>query len=80
MKHIQYACLNQVLHFQLKDGLPREWAIRQVQEEYEAYRRQLEARSIAYRIVEEATQPDGSIKVRIKRQLNQYDVGNYLNE
>ena len=80
MKRIQYACLDQTLHFTLKDGVPKDWALRLVQDEYAAYLRQLEDRRVPHKILSEQTQPDGSIIVKVRRQLNQYDVGEYLND
>ena len=61
MKRIQYACLDQTLHFTLKDGVPKDWALRLVQDEYAAYLRQLEDRRVPHKILSEQTQPDGSI-------------------
>ena len=80
MKRIQYACLNQTLHFKLKDDIPKDWAVRMVQDEYAAYKRQMENRKVPYKIVSEEEQPDGSLIVMVKRQLNQYDVGKYLDD
>ncbi|MGI5883478.1 MAG: hypothetical protein ACOX83_00765 [Candidatus Spyradocola sp.] len=80
MKRIVSACLHQTILFSSKEDLPREWAVRAVQEEYAAYRRQLDERKIPYRIVEETAREDGSILVRVKRQNNQYDVGTYLDD
>ena len=78
MKRIHYACLNQVLHFKLKEDIPREWALRMVKDEYAAYLRQLKEKNIPHKILLEETQQDGSILIRIKRQLNQYDTGAFL--
>ena len=80
MKRIQYACLNQTLHFKLKDDISKDWAQRLVQDEYAAYKRQLDDRRVPYRILREEVQPDGSIVVMVKRQLTQYDVGPYLDD
>ncbi len=78
MRRIQAACLEQTVHFQLKDGLAHDLAIQLVKEEYEAYRLHLERRKIKYKIVEEKTQPDGSIIIKIKKQYNDHSCGTYL--
>ena len=80
MKRIQYACLDQTLHFTLKDGVPRDWAQRLVQDEYAAYKHQLNDRRVPHKMLSSQTQPDGSILVKVRRQLNQYDVGPYLGD
>lgn len=79
MKRIKAACLEQTIHFQLKDGLDPELARRQVRQEYDSYRAQLDRHRTPYRIVSEAERPDGSLIVQIKRQNNTQPVGDYLN-
>uniref|UniRef100_UPI0006D06670 hypothetical protein n=1 Tax=Clostridium sp. NkU-1 TaxID=1095009 RepID=UPI0006D06670 len=74
----QYACLNQTVHFQLKEGMSQDIAVRAVKAEYEDYKEKIDRSKTAYKIISEQTQNDGSIIVKIKRQINQYDVGNYL--
>ena len=78
MKRIQYACLHQNIIFKVKDDIPHEWAVRVVQEEYAAYLRQLKDRNTPHKILSEETKEDGSIVIEVKRQLNQYDVGEFL--
>ena len=78
MKRIQYACLNQTIHFKLKDGIEQRLAAEEVQSEYENYKRTLERNNIKYRIISENKQTDGSIIIQIKKQVNNYDVGEYL--
>ncbi|MBU9727447.1 hypothetical protein [Diplocloster modestus] len=78
MKRIQSACLNQTIHFQLKDHIGQAAAANHVKGEYENYKRQLERSHTKYKILEENTQNDGSIIIKIKKQLNTYDVGAYL--
>ena len=34
--------------------------------------------AVKYKILAEETQPDGSVIVKIKRQYNNYDCGDYL--
>lgn len=67
MKRIKAECLEQTLHFLLKDGLSPEEAKQQVRQEYEAYKAQMDHRGTRYKILEEAEQPDGSLMIRVKR-------------
>ena len=78
MKRIKAECLEQTLHFLLKDGLPPEDARQQVRQEYEHYKAQMERRGTLYKILEEAEQPDGSLLIKVKRQNNYHPVGGYL--
>ena len=52
MKRIKAACLEQTVHFQLKDDLGHAAAARAVKEEYEHYKMQLERSRTRYKIVE----------------------------
>ena len=76
MKRIKTACLIQTIHFQLKDGIGHSAAIKNVQDEYEQYKHQLERTK--YKIVKEETQADGSLIIEIKKQYNRHDTGSYL--
>lgn len=78
MKRIKSACLQQTIHFQLKEELGHEVAVRAVQEEYSHYRLQLDRKRTKYKIVDEETQQDGSIIVKIKKQYNDHDCGDYF--
>ena len=78
MKRIKAACLEQTIHFQLKDGVSTELAKEQVRQEYEAYKMQLDRHRTQYKIIEEAEQPDGSLIIKIKKQNNTQPVGTYL--
>lgn len=78
MKRIRYACVEQTIHFQLKDDLPHDIAVAAVQNEYAQYLAHLDRTGTAHRILSETTEPDGSIVVMIKKQLNSYPVGSYL--
>ena len=49
-----------------------------VKEEYEHYKRQLDRKHTKYKIVEESIQPDGSIIIKVKKQYNDHDCGDYL--
>lgn len=78
MKRIKAACLEQTIHFQLKDGISSELAKQQVRQEYESYKMQMDRHGARYKIVEETEQPDGSLIIKIKRQNNTQPVGDYL--
>lgn len=78
MKRIQAACICQTLHFQYKDGVPKSYGAKQVQEEVAAYKRYLEKNHIQHRITQEEPQPDGSVLLKIIKQYNQSPVGDYL--
>ncbi len=78
MKRIKTACLIQTIHFQLKDGIGHSAAIKNVQDEYEQYKHQLERTKTKYKIVKEETQADGSLIIEIKKQYNGHDTGSYL--
>lgn len=78
MKRITSACLEQTIHFQLKEELGRETALAQVKDELAAYKAQLDKKRVQYRIISEEVQKDGSILLKIKKQYNTYSVGNYL--
>lgn len=78
MKRIRAACLEQTVHFLLKDGTGSEADKQQVRNEFEAYKACLERNRTPYKIIEEQEQPDGSLMVKIKRQNNSQPVGDYL--
>lgn len=78
MKRIKAACLEQTVHFLLRDGFSPEEAKRQVRQEYETYKAQMDRNRTRYRILSEVEQPDGSLIIQIKRQNNTQPVGTYL--
>jgi multidrug efflux pump subunit AcrB len=78
MKRIKAACLEQTIHFQLKDGISAESAKQQVRQEYESYKAQMDRHRTQYKIIDEAEQSDGSLIIKIKKQNNTQPVGNYL--
>lgn len=78
MKRIQSAVLHQLIHFQLKEGVPADTAVIEVRNEYEQYKKSLERSRAKYRITEENVQPDGSIIIRIRKQYLDYDCGSYI--
>jgi len=80
MKRIESACLLQTIVFRPKDDtLPLDAAKTAVREEYASYLSRLDRTRTAYRITEEETEADGTIRIRIMRQYNTYPTGDYLN-
>ena len=67
MKRIKSACLQQTIHFMLKEDLRHEDALRGVKEDVAAYKMQLERSRTRYRIDSEEEQPDGSVIVKIRK-------------
>lgn len=78
MKRVKAACICQTLHFMLKEDVGHAYAARQVKEEVEHYKKNLERNHTKYKILEETVQPDDSIIVKVIKQYNQSPVGNYL--
>lgn len=78
MKRVKAACICQTLHFQLKEDIPHDVAVRLVRQEVEQYKKGLERNHTQYRIEEESEQSDGSIIVKIIKQYNFSPVGDYL--
>lgn len=78
MKRIQSACLQQTLHFMLKDGEEPTAAARVVREEVAHYKAQLERSRTRYKLLEETTLPDGSVMLKVKKQVNACPVGDYF--
>ena len=79
MKRVKAACICRTLHFMLKDGEEHLYAVKQVKDEVEKYKRDLERNHTQYKIVEQTEQPDGSIIVKAIKQYNSAPVGDYLN-
>ena len=80
MKRIKAACICQTLHFMLKEDAAHDWAVKQVEQDVEQYKKTMERNRTQYKILEETEQPDGSILIRIKKQVNHYSTGDYLND
>ncbi len=78
MKRVKSACICQTLHFMLKEDTERAYALRLVEEEVKQYKKRLDNNGTKYKIVEEATQEDGSVIIKIIKQYNQSPVGEYL--
>ncbi len=62
----------------LKEDLDPTFAAKQVHDEVEQYKKNLERNRTQYKIVEETVQPDGSMIVKVIKQYNASPVGNYL--
>ncbi|WP_340399418.1 hypothetical protein [Paenibacillus sp. FSL H8-0079] len=78
MKRVLYACIEQTIHFRLKEDAEGEVALRAVRAELEDFKSTLQRKKKKYKITEEIHQIDGSIIVKLKRQHNNYDCGSYL--
>ena len=63
----------------LKDGISNEFNKQQVVREVENYKNTLERNKTQYKIVEETTEADGSVIIKIIKQYNASPVGDYLN-
>ena len=79
MKRIKAACICQTLHFQLKEDMNRDDAVRLVRAEVEHYKNHMDRVHTQYKILEEIPQPDGSLVIKVIKQYNQSPVGDYLN-
>ena len=78
MKRIKAACLEQTIHFQLRDNLCHDAAVKAVREEYEQYKKGMERNGTRYVIEKEETLDDGSILIEIKKQYNGHACGSYM--
>jgi len=78
MKRIKAACVEQTIHFQLKEDLGHLEAAHAVKDELERYKTQLNRSRTKFKIVEEAVQPDDSIIIKIKKQYAGHNSGDYL--
>lgn len=80
MKRIKCACLEQTIHFELKEDTTHAEALRMVSQEVKNYKQSLEKRNTRFKIREEQTLPDGSILLKIGKQYNSYDCGDYFDQ
>lgn len=78
MKRVKAACIQQILHFMLKEEIDHDEAVRLVNDEVKKYKEQLQKTNTEYRILSEEIQEDGSIIIEIKKQYNSSPVGEYL--
>ena len=79
MRRIRFACLEQTIHFLLKE----EWAdkaaaAKAVQDEIIQYKEQLEQSGKKYKILEEVLLPDKSAVMKVLKQYNNYACGDYI--
>ena len=79
MKRIQSACICQTLLFSVKEPVSREESARLNHEEVAGYQQLLIKRGIRHKLIEEKELPDGSVMLKIIKQYNASDVGDYLN-
>ena len=79
MKRVKAACICQTLHFILKEYVAHDWAVKQVEQDVEQYKKTLERNRTQHKIVEQTTLPDGSIMLKVIKQYNSSPVGDYLN-
>ena len=78
MKRVLAACFFQTLHFQLKEDIHHDMAVRLVREEVERYKDSLSKKGIQYKIDTEAEQSDGSVILKIRKQNLRTPVGEYM--
>jgi len=78
MKRILAACIEQTIHFQLKDECEPALAREEVKGELERYKLGLDRCHTRYKVLEQTSQPDGSIIVKLRKQYNYHDCGSYL--
>ena len=78
MKRVLAACFFQTLHFQLKDDIPHDMAVRLVGQEVEKYKDDLSRKGIQYRIDSETRQSDGSVSLKVRKQNLSTPVGEYM--
>ena len=79
MRRIKAACLQQTIHFPLKDDIGHAAAVRAVKDEVRHYKEQLSRNQTKFQIVDETEQPDGSVVIHIKKQYNGYNCDGYIN-
>lgn len=65
MKRIISACLEQTVRFETA-------------EEFSAFTSAMNRKETKYKILENASQSDGSVIVKLKKQYNHYDTGSYM--
>ncbi len=78
MKRIKAACICQTLHFMLKEDVGHDYAVKLAGEEVERYKQNLDRSHIQYKIIEQTTEADGSILLKVVKQYNSSPVGDYL--
>lgn len=80
MKRVKEACICQTLHFMLKEDTDHAYAVGLIQNEIRKYKASLEKGGGEYKILEETSQPDGSVIIRIIKQYSSAPVGSYFDK
>jgi len=62
----------------LKEDAPHDWAVKQIEQDVENYKKTLERNRTQYKILEQQPQSDGSVIIKIIKQYNTSPVGDYL--
>lgn len=78
MKRIKAACICQTLHFMQKEDVEPTLAAQRVRQEAAEYKQSLERNRTHFKILEETTEPDGSVTIQLIKQYNQSPVGAYF--
>lgn len=81
MKRVKAACIQQTLIFSQKEGHPfsQEYAAKLNRDEVEKYKAGLDRSKTRYKILDESTDQDGSITLKIVKQYNDTaSVGDYF--
>jgi len=63
----------------LKEDVGHDYAVKLVNEEVEHYKKNLERNHTQYKILDQTSQTDGSIILKVIKQYNTSPVGDYLN-
>lgn len=78
MKRVKYACLEQTIAFTLKEDISRAEAEVELKNELAAYKERMTKSLTKFKIIEEVPQADGSVLLKVKKQYNSYNCGDYL--
>lgn len=81
MKRVRSGCIAQTLTFSQKpeSGLTYEHALEVNRKELEHYKKSLDETRTKYVISDETVEPDGTIVIRVKKQINfSTDVSEYF--
>ena len=68
MKRVKAACICQTLHFMLKEDVAHDWAVKQVEQDVEQYKKTLERNRTQHKILEQTTH-SGSVWVNDPGEL-----------
>lgn len=80
MKRIQNACLEQTIVFSVRESFGIEEDRRINREELAHYKMQMAKKHVRYEILSEEECQDGALKVKIRRQYNQYPCSEYIKD